>query len=132
MSEQRNAYKGTPQRPWLRVALVAADGTTRELDVLADTGNPCALVVGTDLMQQFQLVSAPGVSTNFGQLAGCWLRVQISEMSFDEDILAYGSDAVAQAVQDSHSDFEGLAGLPLLRLLEYGGDRNEFWIRNQP
>jgi hypothetical protein len=131
MSEQRNAYKGTPPRPWIRISLVAADGETRELDVLADTGNPCALIIGMTLLQQFQVLAAPGVSTNFGDLAGGWLRIHIPDIGLEEEILAYGGDAVAGAVAASHADFEGLAGLPLLRMMEYGGDRHEFWIQNQ-
>ncbi|MCI0358407.1 MAG: hypothetical protein L0211_07990 [Planctomycetaceae bacterium] len=70
------------------------------------------------------------MSTNFGALDGGWLRVQIPELAFDATILAYGSDAVLQAAQASHSDFAGLAGLPLLRMLEYGGDRDSFWLRS--
>jgi hypothetical protein len=43
--EQRNPYKGSPLRPWVRVQLAAPDGTVRDLDLLADTGNPFELVV---------------------------------------------------------------------------------------
>jgi hypothetical protein len=129
MAEQRNLYKGSPLRPWIRLDLVAADGTTREIEVLADTGNPCALIVGTLVMRQFNLGMAPGMSSNFGPLDGGWLRTQMPEIGFDENVLAYSSDAVVQAAQASHADFSGLAGLPLLKMLQYGGDRDSFWIR---
>ncbi len=116
----------------MRLLLVAADGTTKELEALADTGNPCALIVGTQVMREFNLGLAPRMSTNFGPLDGGWLRVQIPEIGFDADLLAYGSDGVIQAVQDSHLDFLGLAGLSLLKLLEYGGNRDSFWVRAAP
>jgi hypothetical protein len=132
MSEQRNPYKGSPPRPWIRVALVAPDGTTRDLQVLADTGSPFALVVSSSTLQQFLSIGVPGVSSNFGDLEGGWVRLQIPDAGIDADVLAYGSDNVVQAVESSHPDFAGLAGLPLLRMTEYGGDRDDFWIRGQP
>lgn len=130
MSEQRNAYQGNPPRPWVRLVLCGADGATRELSLLADTGNPCALIVGLEVLGQFNLGLAPGMSTNFGPLEGGWLRVQIPDLDFDESVLAYGSDAVVQAAAASHRDFAGLAGLPLLRMVEYGGDHDVFWLRS--
>lgn len=129
MSELRTPYKGTPPRPWFSVVLVAPDGSTRGLEVVADTGNPCALIVGTQAMQDFQRSVAPGLATNFGHLTGCWLRVQIPELDFDETILAFGSDDVVRAVEGSHPDFNGLAGLPLLQKMEFGGDRDTFYLR---
>lgn len=131
MPEQRNLYKGSPLRPWVRLVLVAADGTTREIEALADTGNPCALIVGQAVLRQFNLGLTPGMSTNFGPMDGGWLRVQIPNLPLDEDVLAYGSDAVLQAVQASHIDFAALAGLPLLSMLEYGGNRDSFWMRSR-
>jgi hypothetical protein len=131
MREQRNLYKGEPLRPWLQLVLVAADGATHELEALADTGNPCALVVGAKVMEQFNLGLTPGMSTNFGRLEGGWLRVQIPEVDFDSDVLAYGSEAVVEAVQESDHDFGALAGLPLLKLMEYGGDGESFWVRTR-
>jgi hypothetical protein len=130
MREHRNPYKGAPLRPWVRLLLVSTDGATQEVEALADTGNPCALIVGQALLRQFNVGLVPGMNTNFGALDGGWLRVQIPELAFDEDLVAYGSDAVLQAVQSSHADFSGLAGLPLLRMLEFGEDRDIFWLRS--
>lgn len=132
MPEQRNAYQGSPPRPWFRLVLIGADGASHEIAVLADTGNPCALIVSLQVLQQLNVGLAPGMNTNFGPLDGGWLRVQIPELAFDESVLAYGSDAVAEAAQASHGDFAGLAGLPLLRMLVYGGDRDHFWLRPAP
>jgi len=131
MREQRNPYKGSPLRPWVRLVLVAADGASQAMDVLADTGNPCALIVSPALLKQFNIGLAPGMSTNFGPLEGAWLRVQIPEIQWEQTILAYGSTAVWQATQDSHVDFQGLAVLPLLQCLEYGGDAASFWVRTR-
>jgi hypothetical protein len=129
MREQRNPYKGTPPRPWLRLTLVAADGAMRELDVLADTGNPCALIVDAAALDPFNQGVTPGLDTNFGVFQGGWLRIQIPALGFDESVLGYGSDSAVRAAQASHLDFEGLAGLPLLRMMEYGGDAEWFWLR---
>lgn len=129
MPEQRNVYKGSPARPWMRLTLVAASGTTLELDALADTGNPCALIVAADVLQQFNLGLEPAVRTNFGPLAGGWLRIQVLEIGFDEVVRGFGGDAVVQATQASHPDLRALAGLPLLRKMEFGGDKREFWVR---
>jgi hypothetical protein len=130
MREQRNPYKGSPLRPWVRLVLVSADGTSQALDVLADTGNPCALIVSQELLKQFNIGLAPGMSTNFGPLEGGWLKVQIPEIDWEQTVLAYGSNAVWQAAQESHADFQGLAGLPLLQHMEYGGDAASFWVRS--
>ena len=129
MPEQRNSYKGLPPRPWVRLTLIAASGAQREIDALADTGNPCAFIVSPEVMRQFNQGTAPGMNTNFGALDGGWLRVQIPETGFDEAVLAYASETVVHAAADSHADFEALAGLPLLKMMVYGGDRNSFWIR---
>lgn len=132
MPEQRNAYQGSPLRPWIRLTLIAADGSAQEIAVLADTGNPCAIIVGADLLSRFNLGLAPGMNTNFGPLDGAWLRIRIPDLNFDESILAYGSNAVVDATCASHDDFIGLAGLPLLRLFEYGGNSDDFGLRQAP
>lgn len=129
MPEQRNSYKGSPLRPWVRLALIAAGGEQRQVEALADTGNPCALIVSPEVMRQFNQGTAPGMNTNFGALGGGWLRVQIPEIGFDETVLAYASETVVHATAESHADFEALAGLPLLKMMLYGGDSDSFWIR---
>jgi len=40
-----------------------------------------------------------------------------------------GQDQLAAAAQHSDRRFLGLAGLPLLRKLRYGGDADVFWLR---
>ena len=129
-SEQRNAYKGIPPRPWVRVRLIAPDGTTHEVELLADTGNPCAIIIGEALMATLKQRAAPDIRSNFGLLQGGWLRLTMPELGMDQDVIGFASDAVVSATKASSPDFEGLAGLPLLRLLEYGGDADCFWIRS--
>ena len=127
-SEQRNAYKGIPPRPWVRVRLSAPDGTTHEVELLADTGNPCAIILSEALMATLKQRAAPDIRSNFGLLRGGWLRLTMPESSIEQDVIGFSSDAVVTATKASSPDFEGLAGLPFLRLLEYGGDADSFWI----
>ena len=72
---------------------------------------------------------APNVKTNFGLLSGDWFNLEMPELGLVRPILGYGNDPIAAAARASSPDFEGLVGLPFLRLLEYGGDANSFWIR---
>jgi hypothetical protein len=128
-AEQRNPYKGTPPRPWIRLRFSTPGGTEEELQLLADTGNPCALILRETRMGQLSYAAGPDVNSNFGLLKGGWLKLAMPELGLVQDILGYASDAVFQAAQASSPDFEGLAGLPLLRLAEYGGNGSSFWLR---
>ena len=127
--EQRNPYKGSPERPWVRLRFTAIDGLTVELDLLADTGNPCAIIISPQDMLRLKAADAPDVSTNFGLLQGGWVQLAMPEFGLEQAVLGYASDAVVAAASADHPDFEGLAGLPVLRLVEYGGDASSFWIR---
>jgi hypothetical protein len=80
-------------------------------------------------MTQLKYADAPDVNTNFGLLTGGWLRLAMPDLGLVQDVIGYASDAVAAAAQASSPDFEGLVGLPLLRLVEYGGDATSFWLR---
>ncbi len=126
---QQNAYKGSPPRPWVRLRLVASDGATEELELVADTGNPCGIIISQATMVTQRRRAAPKINSNFGPLEGGWLHVNMPEVGLDQDIMAYASDAVVRAAKASSPDFSGLAGLPLLRMMEYGGDADWFWIR---
>jgi hypothetical protein len=128
-SEQRNPYKGSPSRPWVRLRLTAPDGTTQAVELLADTGNPCAIISSQALMARLKQRAAPDLQSNFGLLEGGWLRLSTPELGLDQDVVGFASDAVVTATKASSLDFEGLAGLPFLRLLEYGGDADWFWLR---
>jgi len=129
--EQRNPYKGISPRAWVRVQLLALDGSTEEVELLADTGNPFALIIGSIQMARVIRRGVLPVNTNFGRMDGGWVRVMIPDVGFDEEVLGYASDRVVNTAQRDSPDFEGLVGLPLLRMLEYGGDADWFWIRLQ-
>ncbi len=128
MTQQSNPYKGSPPRAWVRLLLLAEDGTSRQMDLLADTGSPCAFVVGVEQMRRFRQVEGPSLNSNFGPLDGGWARVLIPEISFDHYLLGYASEEVVASTRLSSPDFEGLAGLPLLRLVQYGGNADWFWL----
>lgn len=130
--EQRNPYRGIPPRAWVRIRLVAGNGTARELELVADTGCPQYVIISLANLAALKYADLPDLTTNFGPLVGGQLYVQMPELGLDLGIVGYGSDVVVSATQSSHADFEGLAGLPLLRLLEYGGNADSFWIRPLP
>jgi hypothetical protein len=127
--EQRNVYRGWPARAWLRVELIATDGRVRELELLVDTGNPCAIIMDATTMQSLRWRESVSTDSNFGPLEGGWLRIAIPELGFDVKTLGYANDSVVKVVKRSDPGFGGLVGLPLLRMLEYGGDGGWFWVR---
>lgn len=81
-------------------------------------------------MARLRQEAGPVVTSNLGLLDGGWLRVEMPEFGLDHDLLGYGSDAVANMTKKSDPGFEGIVGLSFLRLLEYGGDANWFWLRS--
>jgi hypothetical protein len=126
---QQNLYKGIDPRSWIRVELEASDGARISMELIADTGCPFNMIVDVATLQRYALLPAPPISTTFGQLVGAWLRIIIPEVSLDVRVLAYANDSVVQDVKVDCPDFGGLIGLPLLRMMEYGGDADWFWIR---
>src|SRR5260370_23456813 len=125
-SVRRDPYKGATPRCWIRLRFAALDGALHERELLADTGSPFAVILGkTDLML-LQRASAAGSNTNFGYLRGGWLELDMPELGLSSQIRSYGSETVLQAVQSDSPDLAGLAGLPLLRLLQHGGDKDSF------
>lgn len=130
MAEQRNSYKGTPPRPWLRVSLVRRDGTPASVELLADTGNPCALIVDRQLMSELKHGEGPDAISNFGPLEAGWVLLDMPEFGQRVYLLGYASEEVVNATRTSCAEFDGLAGLPLLRLFQFGGDAHGFWIHS--
>lgn len=129
-SEQRNVYRGMPARAWLRLQLISANGRVRELEFLVDTGNPCAIIIDTATMDSLRWRESVRTDSNFGSLEGGWLRIVIPELGFDIKTLGYANDPIVNVVRRSDAEFGGLVGLPLLRMVEYGGDAGWFWIRS--
>jgi hypothetical protein len=113
----------------VRLRFAAADGSLHERELVADTGNPCALILGRADLGRLLRAPAPGTQTNFGAFNGGWLALHMPELGLICPVVGYGSDQVLQAVQLDGPDFAGLVGLPVLRMVEYGGDDTAFWVR---
>lgn len=128
-AEQRNVYRGEPARAWVRAELIARDGRRHGLDLVVDTGNPCEVIVDITTMLAVEWREATDSDSNFGLVRGGWLRVAIPEIGFDARIVGYANDKVVEIAKRSDRRFGGLIGLPLLRMLEYGGDGGFFWVR---
>ncbi len=126
---QLNAYKGTTPRCWVRLRFAAADGSLHERELLADTGCPCAAILGVADFALLLHATASGMNTNFGPLSGGWIELNMPELGLTSPLLGFGSDHVLHAVQRDSASLAGLAGLPLLRMVEYGGDASSFWLR---
>jgi hypothetical protein len=75
--EQRNAYRGNPPRALVRLSLISPDGEAHDLDFLADTGNPCSLIVSVASFRQLCWRQSAATESNFGTLDGGWFRVVI-------------------------------------------------------
>ena len=127
--EQRNIYRGEPARAGCesvyRPCRPAADSSTCSFD----TGNPYEVIIDAATMRSMQWHTADRSESNFGIAEGGWLQIAIPEIGFDSFIVGYANDKIAAIVKRSDRDFDGLIGLPFLRMLEYGGDRGYFWIR---
>src|SRR5437899_1681422 len=109
---QRNPYKGTTPRCWVRLRFAAGDGSLHERELVADTGSPCAVILSVADFTLLLRASASAINSNFGQLVGGWLELSMPELGLTNQILGFASDHVAQTVQRDSSDFTGLAGLP--------------------
>jgi len=116
-------------RAWVFVTLIAPDGTNQKLDFVADTGCSFNLVVGSAALGQFQERPGPAQVSSYGTHSSGWVRVSIPEVALDQKVLACESDPVLTIVQSDDPDFAGILGLPLLRMTEYDGDADWFWIR---
>jgi hypothetical protein len=127
--EQRNAYKGNPARALVRLNLISPEHEVHELECLADTGNPCSLIISVGMFRRLCWRQSSTMESNFGTLDGGWLRIVVAELGFDQKVLGYANDMVVNVVKRSDPGFAGLVGLPLLRLMEYGGNSEAFWIR---
>ena len=82
-------------------------------------------------MAMVKIIGAPSMKTNFGILRGGLVTLAMSELGLTQQVVGYASDEVCKAAKASHQDFDGLAGLPLLRMAKFGGDADHFWIKKQ-
>ena len=129
MSEQRNPYKGRPLRPWLTLGFLERTGQPLELELLADTGSAQAIVLQQELFERLVIRKTRNIQTNFGEMQGGWIRLHSSGLGLVEVVEAFGCDEMARSAMRSSLSFSGVVGLPVLRLMEYGGNYDSFWIR---
>jgi len=129
MAEQRNSYKGIDSRGWVRIELAASDGSRTQLELIADTGCPFDLIVDVATITRFFDSAITRIGSSYGVLTGGWVGVFIQELGLNIRVLGYGNDPLIQEVRLDSTDFAGLIGLPFLRMMEYGGNADWFWIR---
>jgi hypothetical protein len=108
---------------------LARDGRRQAVDLVVDTGNPCEVIIDSATLIAMEWLEARDSSSNFGLIHGGWLRLTIPEIGFDAKFIGYANDKVVEIAKRSDRRFGGLIGLPLLRMMEYGGDRGHFWVR---
>ena len=60
------------------------------------------------------------------------VQIAIAEIGLTTFIDAFECPWVEASAKRSHQDFDGLVGLPLLQMLEYGGNDKEFWVKPLP
>jgi hypothetical protein len=127
MAEQRNAYRG--KRPWLRLGFKATDGEVHHLHLIADTGSAAGVLLRTDWFMAVRHKEAITRNTNLGELISGWVRLYNPEIGLVEFVRGFASDKAAEIAANSDPEFVGLVGLPVLRLMEYGGNYDTFWLR---
>lgn len=65
-------------------------------------------------------------------MTSAWVWLQMPAFGIDLDLLGYGSASVAQGAAIDDPRFQGLVGLPVLAMAEYGGNATDFWFRYPP
>jgi hypothetical protein len=127
--EQRNIYKCEPSRAWVNLSVFSPTGDSRQCEFLVDTGNPCPLIVGSEFMIAMRWRTSAGIESNFGSMDAGWLSLAVPEFGSEFKTICYANDIVLNVVRRSKDSFAGLVGLPLLRMMEFGGDQGYFWVR---
>jgi hypothetical protein len=130
--EQRNPYLGVAPRAWLRLRFLDPNGSPVELTLIVDTGSPYAVIIDALVLNQLTRLSAHPVVSTFGPMTSGWVRLSMPDFGIDQDILCYGSPTIEAAAATDDPSFQGLVGLPVLRLAEYGGNATDFWFRYPP
>ncbi len=130
--EQRNPYLGAAPRAWLRLRFLDLSDTPVELTLIVDTGCPYAVIIDAVVLNQLRRVLAPPEVSNFGPMTSGWVRLAMPDFGIDQDILCYGSPTIESAAAADDPSFQGLVGLPVLQLGEYGGNATDFWFRYPP
>lgn len=80
---QQNPYKGRSPRCWIRLRFAATDGSLHERELVADTGSPCAVILGQTDLALLRRGAAAAMNSNFGQLTGAWLELSMPELGLN-------------------------------------------------
>src|SRR5258708_32208198 len=83
---QRNPYKGTNPRCWIRLRFAAADGSLHERELVADTGSPCAIILGRAGFAPLLRAAAAALNSHLGSLTGGWLELQMPELTLTQPL----------------------------------------------
>jgi hypothetical protein len=132
MSEQCHPYSGHVSRPFVVLTLSDPNGTTRDLTLLADTGNPYPFILHPAVFESLVHTRTRSIDSNFGRMGSGWVHLYMPDYGFSELVKAYSSFNVGTSLREENPDFSGLVGLPVLRLGEYGGNASDFWFRYPP
>jgi len=127
MAEQRNTYHRG--RPWLRLGFKDIEGTVHELKLIADTGSAGGIILRPDWFLKLRHERTEVRESNFGPMVSGWLRLYQPDLALVEFVRGYSSEKVAATAAHSDPEFLGVVGLPVLRLMLYGGDYDSFWLR---
>jgi len=100
---------------------------------MVDTGSAEGVIVSRAVLEQLVIQPLPPVAVPTWGLLSCgWVQLYMPETGLVELVRGYGNDLIAAAMADEHPEFEGIVGLPVLRLGEYGGNADAFWFRYPP
>jgi len=97
--------------------------------LVADTGSAAPILLKPELMTILSHERGKDRTSNLGKMIGGWLRIYCPELGLVEFTRGFGSEKAFELVQSCDPNFVGLVGLPTLRMTEYGGNADEFWIR---
>jgi hypothetical protein len=110
-----------------------ADGSgTFERALAVDTGDEQAVRIGSADMDLFRHRRGPTEQTNFGRAVGGWVMLSIPEIGLERAVLAFATDELLAVIREISPDLAGQVGMRFLRMVEYGGNDHEFWVRSLP
>lgn len=89
-------------------------------------------MVGAAVMRHFGANRGSQFTGPYGPMTPATINVEIPEIGLAASITAHECPMIEALVKASHQDFDGLVGLPLLQLTEYGGNDEEFWVKPLP
>jgi hypothetical protein len=82
---------------WVSMRFTGPDGQVTQLQLIADTGSPCTVVIGAAAMELLRRGRLENRSSNFGELEGGWLLLSMPELGLDQFVPGYASDNACQS-----------------------------------